>query len=73
LRHPAARTGGDLRLDGRDLISYDNAAAQSLFARSSASSCTGTGFPTRAAGRTAIFEIIEVFYNRRRIPRASAI
>jgi putative transposase len=46
---------------------YDNAAAESLFATIKRELVHRHRFPTRAAARTAIFEFIEVFYNRRRI------
>jgi putative transposase len=46
---------------------YDNAAAQSLFATIKRELVHRHRFPTRAAARTAIFEFIEVFYNRRRL------
>jgi len=41
---------------------YDNASAERLLSRSSASSCTGTISDWRPA-RTAIFELIEVLQN----------
>jgi putative transposase len=46
---------------------YDNAAAESLFATIKRELIHRHRFPTRAAARTAIFEFIEVFYNRRRL------
>jgi putative transposase len=46
---------------------YDNAAAESLFATIKRELVHRHRFPTRAAARTAIFEFIEVSYNRRRI------
>jgi transposase InsO family protein len=46
---------------------YDNAAAESLFATIKRELVHRHRFPTRAAARTAIFEFIEVFYNRRRL------
>ena len=46
---------------------YDNAAAESLFATVKRELVHRHRFPTRAAARTAIFEFIEVFYNRRRL------
>jgi putative transposase len=45
---------------------YDNAAAESVFATIKRELVHRHRFPTRAAARTAIFEFIEVFYNRRR-------
>jgi len=46
---------------------WDNAVAESFFATLKAELVDGTRFQTRAAARTAIFEYIEAFYNRRRI------
>jgi putative transposase len=46
---------------------YDNAAAESLFATIKRELVHRHRYPTRAAARTAIFEFIEVFYNRRRL------
>jgi putative transposase len=46
---------------------YDNAAAESLFATIKRELVHRHRFPTRAAARTAVFEFIEVFYNRRRL------
>ena len=46
---------------------YDNAAAESLFATIKRELVHRHRFPTQAAARTAIFEFIEVFYNRRRL------
>jgi hypothetical protein len=46
---------------------YDNAAAESVFATVKRELVHRRRFPTRASARTAIFEFIEVFYNRRRI------
>src|SRR5207244_9162178 len=46
---------------------YDNAAAESFFATLKRELVHRHRFPTRAAARTAIFEFIEVFYNRRRL------
>jgi len=46
---------------------YDNAAAESLFATIKRELVHRHRFPTRDAARTAIFEFIEVFYNRRRL------
>lgn len=46
---------------------YDNAAAESLFATIKRELVHRHRFPSRAAARTAIFEFIEVFYNRRRL------
>jgi putative transposase len=46
---------------------YDNAAAESFFATLKRELVHRHRFPTRAAARTAIFEFIEVFYNRQRL------
>jgi putative transposase len=46
---------------------YDNAAAESLFATIKRELVHRHRFPTRAAARAAVFEFIEVFYNRRRL------
>jgi putative transposase len=46
---------------------YDNAAAEGLFATIKRELMHRHRFPTRAAARTALFEFIEVFFNRRRI------
>ena len=52
---------------GRVGTAYDNAAAESLFATIKRELVHRHRYPTRAAARTAIFEFIEVFYNRRRL------
>lgn len=46
---------------------YDNAAAESLFSTIKRELVHRERYPSRAAARTAIFEFIEVFYNRRRL------
>jgi putative transposase len=46
---------------------WDNAVAESFFATLKAELVHRATFPTRAAARGAIFEFIEVFYNRRRL------
>jgi transposase InsO family protein len=46
---------------------YDNAAAESLFATIKRELVHRHRFPTRCAARAAVFEFIEVFYNRRRL------
>jgi putative transposase len=50
-------------------IQRDNAAAESFFAtlKRELVHRHRHRFPTRAAARTAVFEFIEVFYNRRRL------
>ncbi len=52
---------------GRVGTAYDNAAAESLFSTIKRELVHRHRFPTRAAARSAIFEFIEVFYNRRRL------
>jgi len=49
---------------------YDNAMIESFFATLRAELTDLTHFPTRAAARLAIFDFIEVFYNRQRIHSA---
>lgn len=46
---------------------WDNAVAESFFATLKEELVRRQTFPTRAAARAAIFEFIEVFYNRRRL------
>jgi putative transposase len=46
---------------------FDNAAAESLFATIKRELVNRHRFPSRAAARGAVFELIEVFYNRRRL------
>jgi transposase InsO family protein len=48
---------------------YDNAMQESFFA-SLKTECASQPFATRAQARTAIFEYIEVFYNRQRLHSA---
>ena len=50
----------------------DNAMAESFFATLKAELIDACSWPTRAAARTAIFEWIEVFYNRQRAHSALA-
>lgn len=45
---------------------WDNAVAESFWSTIKAELIHGVDFPTRAAAQQAIFEYIEVFYNRRR-------
>lgn len=45
---------------------WDNAVAESFFATLELELIEQRVFPTRLAGKTAIFEFIEVFYNRQR-------
>ena len=63
---PCASNGGSCRRSLDDYRSI-NAAAESLFATIKRELVHRHRFPTRAAARTAIFEFIEVFYNRRRL------
>jgi putative transposase len=46
---------------------WDNAVAESFFATLKEELVHRQTFPTRAAARAAVFEFIEVFYNRRRL------
>lgn len=46
---------------------WDNAVAESFFATLKAELVRGPGWPSRSALRTAVFEYIESFYNRRRL------
>lgn len=48
---------------------YDNAMQESFFATLKAE-CASTPFATRAQARTALFDYIEVFYNRQRLHSA---
>lgn len=84
LLHHSDRGGQYAGHDYRDLLAahhieasmsragncYDNAMKESFFATLK-TECADKPFPTRAAARTAIFDYIEVFYNRQR--RHSAI
>ena len=49
---------------------YDNAMAESFFATLKTERIDARPWPTRAAARQAIFEWIEVFYNRQRLHSA---
>ena len=51
---------------------YDNAMAESFFATLKAELADAGTWPTRAAARTAIFEWLEVWYNRQRCHSALA-
>ncbi len=46
---------------------YDNAMMESFFSTLRAELTDLERFPTRQAARTAVFEFIEVFYNRQRL------
>jgi transposase InsO family protein len=50
----------------------ENAMAESFFATLKAELVGARAWPTRAAARTAIFEWVEVFYNRQRAHSALA-
>ena len=45
---------------------WDNAVAESFFGRLKTELVHQVDFPTRAAARSALFDYIEVFYNRQR-------
>ena len=47
---------------------YDNAMMESFFSTLRAELTDLERFPTRQAARTTVFEFIEVFYNRQRLP-----
>jgi len=49
---------------------WDNAVAESFFATLKTELIVRHSWPTRAAVRTAVFEFIEVFYNRQRLHSA---
>lgn len=49
---------------------WDNAVAESFFATLKTELIYRQAWPTRAAARRAVFEFIEVFYNRRRLHSA---
>jgi transposase InsO family protein len=51
---------------GRVATCFDNAACESLFATVKTELVHTRTWPTRQAARTAIYEYLEVFYNRRR-------
>jgi putative transposase len=46
---------------------WDNAVAESFFSTLKTELLYRRGWPTRAAAHQAVFEFIEVFYNRRRL------
>jgi transposase InsO family protein len=52
---------------GRTGDCYDNAVAESFFATVENELILGQVYPSRSRARTALFEYIEVFYNRQRI------
>ena len=49
---------------------WDNAVAESFFATLKTELAYRQSWPTRAAARSAVFEYVEVFYNRRRLHSA---
>jgi len=51
---------------GQVATCFDNAACESFFATLKTELVHTRAWPTRRAARTAIYEYIEVFYNRRR-------
>jgi putative transposase len=51
---------------GRVATCFDNAACESFFATLKTELVHPRTWPTRQVARTAIYEYIEVFYNRRR-------
>jgi putative transposase len=51
---------------------WDNAVAESFFATLELELIENQAFPTRLAAKTAIFEFIEVFYNRQRAHQSLA-
>jgi len=46
---------------------WDNAVVESFFATLKTELVVGADWPTREAGRAAVFEYVEVWYNRRRL------
>ncbi len=55
---------------GRPCQCWDNAVAESFFATLKTELIYRQSLPTRAAARQAVFEYIEVFYNRQRLHSA---
>jgi putative transposase len=62
----ALETAGARQSMGRVATCFDNAACESFFATLKTELVHTRAWPTRQAARTAIYEYIEVFYNRRR-------
>lgn len=60
------RESGILASMGAVGTAYDNAVAESFFSTLKRELCHRVHFRTRAQARSAIFEFVEVFYNRRR-------
>ena len=54
---------------GRTGVCWDNAAAESVFASLKNKMYHRYTFATRTRARFAVADYIEVFYNRRRLPR----
>ena len=46
---------------------YDNAVAESFFATLKTELVASADWPTREAARAAVFEYVEIWYNRRRL------
>jgi transposase InsO family protein len=61
------RAGGLVPSTGSVGDCYDNAVAESFFASLKVELVDRHDWPTRAAARVAIFEYIEVWYNRQRL------
>ncbi len=62
----ALEAAGARRSMGHVATCFDNAVAESLFATLKTELVHTRTWPTRQAARTAIYEYLEVFYNRRR-------
>lgn len=62
----ALETAGARQSMGRVATCFDNAACESFFATLKTELVHARAWPTRQAARTAIYEYLEVFYNRRR-------
>ena len=60
-------THGIMQSLSRPRQCWDNAVAESFFATLKTELIYRSAWPTRGAVRRAIFEFIEVFYNRRRL------
>lgn len=60
-------SAGVLQSLSRPRQCWDNAVAESFFATLKTELAYRVSWPTRAAARSAVFEYIEVFYNRRRL------
>jgi putative transposase len=60
-------TSGAVQSLSRPRQCWDNAVAESFFATLKTELVYRMSWPTRAAARSAVFEYIEVFYNRRRL------